>query len=312
MRNTLENALNESRMLVLGAQVLIGFQYQAAFQARFQSMPPLSQYLDLGALFCLLTTLALLIAPALFHQITEEGRDTESLLHFANRVMELALLPFAIGIGIDVYIAATQVHDGFLSIFLGVAAVLFALSCWYGWELMEVFNRSRKRGPQMTTPTTPGTATSVKDMIKDVLVEIRVVLPGAQALLGFQFVGVFTKSFETLPAAVQQVHLVSLLLVIVSTILLMAPAAYHRIVEQGQDTASFHHIASRLLITATAVLALGISGDVFVVVSKVSGSVALAGMLGTAVLAGFYGLWFGYSWYQRVRLQRLRIDVSLR
>ena len=161
------------------------------------------------------------------------------------------------------------------------------------------------------TPMT-GTATPVRDMIKDVLVEVRVVLPGAQALLGFQFVGVFTKSFENLPSAVKQVHLVSLLLVLLSTILLMAPAAYHRIVEQGQDTLRFHHIASRLLISATAVLALGISADVFVVVSRVTGSTALAGMLGAMVLAGFYGLWFGYSWYQRARLRRLRTDVGLR
>jgi hypothetical protein len=275
-------------------------------------LPPLTQYFDLGALLCLLTTLALLIAPALVHQITEHGRDTERLLHFSNRVMEVALLPFAVGVGIDVYLVTTQVDDGALSIVLGVAAVLTALSCWYGWELMDTFKRSRKKGPQIMTPMTTDTATSVTDMIKDVLVEIRVVLPGAQALLGFQFVGVFTKSFETLPGAIKHVHLMSLLLVVLSTILLMAPAAYHRIVEQGQDTVSFHRIASRLLITATAVLALGISGDVFVVASKVTGSTALAAMLSALVLVGFYGLWFGYSWYQRARLRRLRADVSLR
>ena len=58
-------------------------------------------------------------------------------------------------------------------------------------------------------------------------------LHGAQALLGFQLVGVLLGGFEHLPASSQYIHVVSLGLVTLSTILLMTPAAYHRLVEQG-------------------------------------------------------------------------------
>jgi len=54
------------------------------------------------------------------------------------------------------------------------------------------------------------------------------VIPGAQALLGFQFATFFQKPFDSLARSSQQVHLISLVLMAVSIILLMTIAAYHR------------------------------------------------------------------------------------
>ena len=62
------------------------------------------------------------------------------------------------------------------------------------------------------------------------------VLPGAQALLGFQLIAMLMENFEKLPSASQYLHLVSLFLIAVSIILLIAPAAYQRRVEEGEDT----------------------------------------------------------------------------
>jgi hypothetical protein len=36
------NALNESRILILGAQVLLGFQFRSAFEPGFSELPRLS------------------------------------------------------------------------------------------------------------------------------------------------------------------------------------------------------------------------------------------------------------------------------
>ena len=44
--------------------------------------------------------------------------------------------------------------------------------------------------------------TELSTRIKQVLTEARVVLPGAQALLGFQFIAVLTDSFARLPKSV--------------------------------------------------------------------------------------------------------------
>jgi hypothetical protein len=41
----LKIALDESRLLILGAQVLFGFLFQAVFQELFRDVPPASQRL---------------------------------------------------------------------------------------------------------------------------------------------------------------------------------------------------------------------------------------------------------------------------
>ena len=67
--------------------------------------------------------------------------------------------------------------------------------------------------------------------IHHALTEIRMVLPGAQALLGFQFITLVLQEFEKLPDSMKITHLVSLSLMALAVILLMTPAADHRIVE---------------------------------------------------------------------------------
>jgi len=59
------------------------------------------------------------------------------------------------------------------------------------------------------------------------------------------------------------------LLPLLAVILLLAPAAYHRIVERGETTEHRHQFASGMILAATIPLALGICGDFFVVLRKV-------------------------------------------
>ena len=63
-------------MLVLGAQVLLGFQYSACFQPGFQRLSALAAALDAMALALMLVVVMLVIAPASFHRIAEKGEDT--------------------------------------------------------------------------------------------------------------------------------------------------------------------------------------------------------------------------------------------
>lgn len=79
----------------------------------------------------------------------------------------------------------------------------------------------------------------------------------------------------------------------------MTPAAYHRIVNQGEDTDEFFRLASRL-VAAMIPLAAGICGDFFVVTRSVSNSTALAVGAGFSLFLLFLGMWFAYTWYRRV------------
>src|ERR671933_377892 len=47
IKDKVKNALDEARMLVLGAQVLVGFQFRSVFEPGFDQLPLLSQLLKL-------------------------------------------------------------------------------------------------------------------------------------------------------------------------------------------------------------------------------------------------------------------------
>ena len=129
------------------------------------------------------------------------------------------------------------------------------------------------------------------------------VLPGAQALLGFELITMLMEGFDKLPSSSKYVHLISLVLMGLTVILLMAPAAYHRIVERGEDSEHFHTVASTLLLAAMIPLPMGICGDLYVVIRKTTES-SLTGIISAAIaLAMFYGLWFGFTAYRRSQLR---------
>jgi hypothetical protein len=81
----------------------------------------------------------------------------------------------------------------------------------------------------------------------------------------------------------------SLFLVAFAVVLLMAPAAYHRIVYAGEDSEDMHRVGSVLVTAATVPLALGLAGNLYVVVAKIMGSPTaglIAGSLALVLLIG--------------------------
>lgn len=303
LKDKVKTALDEGRILILGANILLGVQYRSALEKGFDQLPHSSQYLKLGGLGLMLIAIALLMSPGAYHRIVEEGEDTEGVHRFTTRVLDLALLPFALGLGIDFYVATEKLMGRIPGAMAGVAAVLIALFFWYGLEMMRQSEREpeikERQAMEDKKEESKSGGTKVKDKIQQVLTEDRMVLPGAQALLGFQFAGMLVEGFEKLPASSKYVHLASLTFVALSIIFLMTPAAYHRIVEKGEETEHFHRFASRMLLIAMIPLALGICGDLFVVVRKVTESITFAITLAAAMLVFFYSLWFGLTFYLR-------------
>ena len=107
-----------------------------------------------------------------------------------------------------------------------------------------------------------------------------------------------------LPTSSKYLHLASLALIALSTILLITPAAYHRVGEQGEYTEHFYRFTGCCLVAAMVPLALGITGDFYVVVRKVSHSASLSLGLSVLMLLFFFGLWFGLTLYHRTQHHR--------
>jgi hypothetical protein len=122
--------------------------------------------------------------------------------------------------------------------------------------------------------------------------EARMVLPGIQAILGFQLIAVFNQRFQDLSEGLQVLHLAAFLLLAVAMGLVMAPAAYHRQAERGCITRRFVDFASRLLSLSLVPLTLGIVIDTYLLVWLVVGR-ELAGLcVAGGLLLVLVCLWF--------------------
>ncbi len=318
LRDKIENVLNETRILVLGIQILIGFDFKSFFEPGFGKMAHYTQQIQLATLALMLIGLAFLIVPVSYHRMLH-GRNTGQLHRLATMTVSSGLLPFALAMGLSLFLGAHWVLSTRGSAILAGIVLGLTLFCWYGLEMLA---RSRKRGafridaivdPLGGIDMNEEQETDLATRVKQVLIECRVVLPGAQALLGFQLIIMWMTAFYKIPQLWKFVHLASLLSVAVCTILLILPAAYHRIVEQGNDSEMLHHITARALLWAMVFLALGICGD-FYVVSRMTGLGTISSLvLASVLLFFFYGAWFGYSFWARrsfavSRLTRSHLD----
>ncbi len=292
----LQDALNEGRILILGSQVIIGFQWRAVFEKGFYQLPMMLQYLALSSLLMMLLVLALLIAPACFHTIVCRGEDTKGMHRFTTHVTEAALFPFAASLGISLFLASFTVISPRFALATGIVSFLLALFSWFGIESISL-----RRPEKFMEPMDQNEPTPLWLKIEHVLTEARMVLPGVQALLGFQFIIFFTDLFQALPEFSKMTHLISLFLVALSIILLMSPAAFHRIVEGGEDTERFYQVANRFVLAAMVPLAIATSADFYVVAAEVSRNPWAAFGSSLALLVFFLGFWFGYTFYLRLR-----------
>jgi hypothetical protein len=209
-------------------------------------------------------------------------------------IANLALVPFAIALGLDVVVTFGHLFGEVSGVVAGIAAGAVAIGFWYGIPLAKRRYNCEQESAMTARPAEKSSAMPVDVKIEQMLTEARVILPGAQALFGFQLAIVFTRSFADVPAVSTIVHAASLLLVILTVVLLMAPAAYHRLVYDGEASADMYRVGSALVTAATIPLALGLAGDTYVVMSKITTSPAVAIGAATTTFILLIGLWHAY------------------
>jgi hypothetical protein len=280
----LKTALDETRLLFLGGQVLLGFQFQAFFQDGFSTLVGSATYLSLCGVLLMVLFIALLVAPAMQHRLVEGGHASERLLRVATLFAAASLVPLATSMALAAYIVIGRRYGmtaGATSgLIMGGACALF----WFG---IEAFVGLSEGAHQMKETPTP-----LATQVDQLLTEARVIIPGGQALFGFQFIAMLTKGFDQLPHSSQLVHTAALCLVALNVIVLMTPAALHRLSFAGEDSETFLRLGSGLVIAAPMLLALGIAAELYVVFDKVLENSVLALI---ASLSGF--LMLTVPWY---------------
>lgn len=291
--------LDETRTLILGAQILLGFQFRGVFQDAFDTLPAHARYLDAVALGFMLLAVGLLIAPDPYHRIVEDGNDSGRFHGLVTLFADWALLPFALGLGLGVAVPVERIFGRGGAIAAGTATAVLALCLWYAAPRLRRQWAGEKQRAKTMRERNKRQKTPDVQRIEQMMTESRVILPGAQAMLGFQLAIVLTQAFDNLPSVLKLAHAGSLGLVALSVVLLMAPAAYHRIVFDGEESPEVYQVGSILITAATLPLALGIAGDVYVVLSKIAGETAgiICGAVAAVVLLG---MWYAFPFAARL------------
>jgi Family of unknown function (DUF6328) len=290
----IKTALNENRLLLLGTQVLFGFQFNGIFQEQFDQLAPLARALECSGLTLLMVTVAFLIAPSMEHRIVERGQNSLRVLNLATVLAAWALLPLSVALAFDMYIAMERMIGSVGGIVSGCLFFAVAVSCWY----VLAFAMRRKETKMSDKQPVEGTPLSVQ--VDQLLTEARLIIPGAQALLGFQLTVTLTKAFSELPSESKLAHAAALCCLGLAVLFLMAPASLHRIAFNGEDDRQFLKVGSWFVISAPLPLAFAIALDTYVAAGRAVQSPTTAVLLGVAAIGALLGTWYGYPIWRRV------------
>ncbi len=304
-----KNALQEVRFLLLGAQVMLAFQGRAGLLPGYTDLSPLTQTLCFWGLIPAELLLVVLLAPLPFHKIVEQGCNSERMHQFTTRMALAGLLLFGLALGVNLSIASDRIFGTGVAVGVGVAVSLLSFGAWFGLEAIARARKEARRGKDVgSNPKNEDEMPELSDRIDQTLSEGSMVVPGNTALLGFGFITMLLESFGKLPKDVQYVQFAGITMITLSTILLMTPAAYHRLVDRGEDTEDFYKLSSRLLTIALIPFALGINANLYLVAYQVTESYPVALTSALVMLTVFYGVWFGYTFYRRKERERQNAD----
>lgn len=148
-----------------------------------------------------------------------------------------------------------------------------------------------------------------RERYRELLEELRVILPGVQVLFAFLLTATFSNRFDQLDDLGRNVFAASLLGVALTAVMLMTPAAYHRLAPR-LDRAERLGVGIVLTIAGMTLLGLSIAAAVFVVVRFMMSNTAWGVAFGGITLVGVMGLWFvmplGQAYTVNRRRQRRR------
>ena len=143
-----------------------------------------------------------------------------------------------------------------------------------------------------------------RERYRELLEELRVVLPGVQVLFAFLLTAPFSSRFPDLDRVGLNGYFVALVSAGLSTVLFMTPTAYHRIAPR-QARRDRLRMGVRVTLGGMAALAVAVTSALFVVTRFVFGlrpALAVGGVVAvTAVL-----LWCAVPVRVRVRMSRRR------
>jgi hypothetical protein len=127
--------------------------------------------------------------------------------------------------------------------------------------------------------------------LMELLNELRVALPGVQVLFAFLLTIPFTQRFSTLETGDRRVYFVAVITTTISSALLIAPSAHHRMRFRHGAKEQVLKVSSVLALAGLFFLALAIAAAMYVIAHSLYES-DVAAWVSAAVGSGTILLWF--------------------
>ena len=128
----------------------------------------------------------------------------------------------------------------------------------------------------------------------ELLNELRIALPGVQVLFAFLLVLPFQQRFEQLGDGDRAVYFAAFLATALSSALLIAPSAYHRLRFREHDKEHMIRTANRLAIAGSVFLAGAIVCTVYLI-TDVLYSETYAAIAASVAAVVYASLWYGLA-----------------
>jgi Family of unknown function (DUF6328) len=125
----------------------------------------------------------------------------------------------------------------------------------------------------------------------ELLNELRVIVTGVQMLFAFLLTVAFSQRFVAVTSLDRYVYFATVLSTALSSVWLIAPAAYHRLLFRYHEKQHMLVVANRMAITGMTFLALSITGVLFLITDVLFGGAATVVVTVLTVLL-VVGLWF--------------------
>jgi hypothetical protein len=139
----------------------------------------------------------------------------------------------------------------------------------------------------------------------EILQELRVAQTGVQILFAFLLALAFQARFGSITSFQRGTYVVTLMLCAGATALLIAPAAFHRVIYRKRLKQDLVRVANRLALSGLVLLLLSMASAVLLIMDVV------LGLVPAIVLAAVVLVWFTMWWFAlplRTRARQLAAD----
>ncbi|MBW3620608.1 MAG: hypothetical protein KY461_10210 [Actinobacteria bacterium] len=130
-----------------------------------------------------------------------------------------------------------------------------------------------------------------RERYRELLEELRTIIPGVQVLFAFLFIAPFNRRFDQIDDLGRVLYLVALSAAALAIVLFLTPASYHRITPRSQRAERIR-LAVKLTVAGMLSVAVAMTSAIVMVVRfEFSGDPAV--VVGAGLATAFAVLWYG-------------------